>query len=49
MKVRWQVNESNPVRVIDVFVAALGLAEMGFEVAKAAATGRPPYHSRQPF
>jgi transposase len=38
------VGESNPVRVIDVFVEALDLAEMGFEGVSPAATGRPSYH-----
>lgn len=38
------IDESNPVRVIDVFVDALDLAEMGFEGAEPAATGRPSYH-----
>jgi transposase len=38
------IDESNPVRVIDVFVDALSLAEMGFEGAEPAATGRPSYH-----
>src|ERR1700750_1954566 len=38
------IDESNPVRVIDVFVDALGLAEMGFEGVEPAATGRPSYH-----
>ena len=38
------IDESNPVRVIDVFVGALGLAEMGFEGVEPAATGRPSYH-----
>lgn len=37
------IDESNPVRVIDVFVDALDLAEMGFEGAELAATGRPSY------
>ena len=36
--------EDNPVRVIDVFVDALDLAEMGFEGVDPAATGRPAYH-----
>jgi transposase len=36
--------ESNPVRVIDVFVDALDLAEMGFDGVDPAATGRPAYH-----
>jgi len=38
------IAESNPVRVIDVFVDALDLAEMSFEGAEPAATGRPSYH-----
>src|SRR6187200_1254908 len=38
------IDESNPVRVIDVFVGALDLAEMNFEGAEPAATGRPSYH-----
>jgi len=38
------IDESNPFRVIDVFVDALGLAEMGLEVAEPAATGRRSYH-----
>ena len=38
------IDESNPVRVIDVFVGALDLAEMSFERAEPAATGRPSYH-----
>src|ERR1700722_17287793 len=38
------IDESNPVRVIDVFVDALDLAEMSFEAAKPAATGRLSYH-----
>jgi len=38
------VVESNPVRVIDVFVDALDLAEMNFEGVEPAATGRPSYH-----
>ena len=38
------IDESNPVRVIDVFVDALDLAEMGFEGVDPAATGRPAYH-----
>src|ERR1700739_2599364 len=45
------IDESNPVRVIDVFVDALDLAEMSFEGVEPAATGRlwllgrlPPYH-----
>jgi transposase len=38
------IDESNPVRVIDVFVDALDLAEMRFEGVEPAATGRPSYH-----
>ena len=32
------------MRVVDAFVAALDLAELGFERSVAAATGRPGYH-----
>ena len=35
------IDESNPVRVIDVFVDALDLIEMSFEGVEPAATGRP--------
>ena len=38
------VDESNSVRVIDAFVDALNIAELGFEGVKPAATGRPSYH-----
>ena len=38
------INESNPVRVIDAFVDALDLAELGFDGVAPAATGRPSYH-----
>src|SRR6202050_193000 len=38
------IDESNPFRVIDVFVDALDLAEMSFEGTEPAATGRPSYH-----
>jgi transposase len=38
------VDESNPVRVIDAFVDALDLAELGFEGVVPEATGRPSYH-----
>ena len=34
------IDENNPVRVIDVFVDALDLAEMSFEGVEPAATGR---------
>src|SRR6202007_884221 len=38
------IDEDNPVRVIDVFVDALDLAEMSFAGVEPAATGRPSYH-----
>jgi transposase len=38
------IDESNPVRVIDAFVDALDLAELGFDGVQPAATGRPSYH-----
>jgi transposase len=38
------VDESNPVRVVDAFVEALNLAELGFVGIEPAATGRPAYH-----
>lgn len=38
------VDESNPVRVIDAFVDALNLRELGFEAADATGIGRPGYH-----
>ena len=38
------VDESNPVRAVDVFVDALDLREMGFGGVDPAATGRPAYH-----
>jgi transposase len=36
--------ETNPVRVIDLFVDKLDLAQLKFEAVVPAATGRPPYH-----
>src|SRR5271155_218628 len=38
------VSEENPVRVIDAFVEALDLAELGFEGVVPEAPGRPAYH-----
>ena len=38
------VDESNPVRVIDAFVDALNVAELGFDGVEPAATGPPSYH-----
>lgn len=37
------VGENHPVRVVDVFVDGLDLAELGFSKVTAEATGRPPY------
>jgi len=38
------VAEDNPVRVIDVFIEALDLGELGFSGVDPQATGRPAYH-----
>ena len=38
------VEESNPVRAVDVFVEALDLADLGFDGVEPLATGRPAYH-----
>jgi transposase len=38
------VAESNPVRVVDVFVDELDLSQLGFEGVDPATTGRPAYH-----
>ena len=38
------IGEDNPVRVIEVFVDELHLAELGFSGADPEATGRPSYH-----
>src|ERR1035437_747298 len=38
------IDEDNPVRVIDVFVDELDLAELGFSGVEAEVTGRPSYH-----
>jgi transposase len=38
------VAEENPVRVIEAFVEALDLAELGFTGVEPKATGRPAYH-----
>jgi len=38
------VEEDNAVRVVDVFVDALDLSQLGFERAQPAETGRPAYH-----
>src|SRR5437870_2499826 len=38
------IGEDKPVRVIDVFVDELDLAELGFSGVEAEVTGRPSYH-----
>jgi transposase len=38
------VGADNPVRVVDAFVDALDLGELGFTRAAPASTGRPGYH-----
>lgn len=38
------VGEDNPVRVIDVYVDELNLADLGFESVQPETTGRPAYH-----
>ncbi len=38
------VDKDNPVRVIDAFVAALKLKDLGFETVVATDIGRPGYH-----
>jgi len=38
------IGEDNPVRVIDVFVDELDLAELGFDGVEPEVTGRPSYH-----
>src|ERR671915_380839 len=38
------VDEDNPVRVVDAFVDAVDLGELGFEGVMPEATGRPSYH-----
>src|SRR5271168_1633847 len=38
------VSEENPVRVVEVFIDELDLADLGFSGMTPAATGRPAYH-----
>jgi len=38
------ISDTNPVRVVDVFVDELDLSKLGFEGVEPAATGRPAYH-----
>ena len=39
------IDEDNPVRLVDAFVEALKLQELGFKRVEAPATGRPAYHA----
>ena len=39
----------NPVRFLDAFVASLDLHALGFDKARCADTGRPPYHPAAPL
>ena len=41
------IDESNPVRAVDVFVEALDLRDLGFEGVDPAATGVPSYADAQ--
>jgi transposase len=41
------VDVDNPVRVVDAFVDALDLRELGFARAAPASTGRPGYPTRR--
>lgn len=38
------ISDTNPVRVVDVFVDELDLGKLGFEGVEPAITGRPAYH-----
>src|SRR5580692_9806164 len=38
------IDEDNPVRVVDAFVGAVDLGELGFDGVTPEATGRPSYH-----
>jgi len=38
------IDEDNPVRVVDAFVDAIDLGELGFDGVVPEATGRPSYH-----
>jgi transposase len=38
------IDDDNPVRVIDAFVAKLDLSRLGFDGVVPEATGRPSYH-----
>lgn len=41
---KFFVGDENPFRIIDAFVDALDLAELGFDEVVPAVTGRPAYH-----
>lgn len=43
------VRKNSPVRVVDAFVDALDLGELGFEAASPAAGGRPAYQPAAPL
>ena len=43
------IGEDNPVRMVDVFVEELDLAELGFGGVDPEATGRPSYHPSIPL
>jgi transposase len=38
------ITDTNPVRIVDVFVDELDLEKLGFEGVEPAITGRPSYH-----
>ena len=38
------IADDNPIRAVDAFVEELDLAQLGFERAEPADTGRPAYH-----
>jgi transposase len=38
------ISDTNPVRIVDVFVDELDLVKLGFAGAEPAITGRPSYH-----
>ena len=38
------IGDTNPVRVVDIFVDELDLGKLGFDGVAPAATGRPSYH-----
>lgn len=40
----YYVIDTNPVRIVDVFVDELDQGKLGFEGIIPADTGRPPYH-----